>query len=83
MILTGKRSACADASTSPRSVVGGGGGGGVVLNSPIWPIQGCARGQDMVFGPSTLKVVYNLMLSDLEIVLSHPRQGKRLLTGCS
>ena len=82
MILTGKRSACADASTSPRSVVGGG-GGGVVLNSPIWPIQGCARGQDMVFGPSTLKVVYNLMLSDLEIVLSHPRQGKRLLTGCS
>ena len=59
------------------------GGGGVVLNSPIWPIQGCARGQDMVFGPSTLKVVYNLMLSDLEIVLSHPRQGKRLLTGCS
>ena len=83
MILTGKRSACADASTSPRSVVGGWGGGGVVLNSPIWPIQGCAGGQDMVFGPSTLKVVYNLMLSDLEIVLSHPRQGKRLLTGCS
>ena len=83
MILTGKRSACADASTSPRSVVGGGGGVGVVLNSPIWPIQGCAGGQDMVFGPSTLKVVYNLMLSDLEIVLSHPRQGKRLLTGCS
>ena len=28
LILTGKRSACADASTSPRSVVGGGGGGG-------------------------------------------------------
>ena len=55
----------------------------MVLNSPIWPIQGCAGGQDMVFGPSTLKVVYNLMLSDLEIVLSHPRQGKRLLTGCS
>jgi len=39
----------------------------------------------MVFGPSTLKVVYNLMLSDLVIiiVLSHPRKGKRLLTGCS
>ena len=28
LILTGKRSACADASTSPRSVVGGGGGAG-------------------------------------------------------
>ena len=42
-ILTGKRSACADASTSPRSGVGWG-GGRVVLNSPIWPIQGCAGG---------------------------------------
>ena len=37
----------------------------------------------MVFGPSTLNVVYNLILSDLVIVLSHPRQGKQLLTGCS
>ena len=77
MILTGKRSACADASTSPRSVVGGGGGW------CLTPLYGHIGGQDMVFGPSTLKVVYNLMLSDLEIVLSHPRQGKRLLTGCS
>ena len=39
--LTGKRSACADASTSPRS---GGGGGGGVGNTPKWPIQGCAGG---------------------------------------
>ena len=39
--------------------MGGGGGGG--RHSLIWPIRGCAAGQGVVFGLSSLNRVYNFM----------------------
>ena len=47
--------ACAAALDSPWAFRGGG-------HSLLWPIQGCASGQGMVFGLSALNRVYYIVL---------------------